>query len=277
MGLRINTNIQSLAAQRFLGINSENQKNSMDHLSSGTRINRAGDDAAGLAISEKLKASVRSLAQAGRNAADGVSLVQVAEGGMNEVSNILIRFRELSIQGASDTIGDTERGFLDKEVQQLKAEINRIAASTEFNGHKLLDGTTGALEIQVGMQNDPVNDRMVFDSTNLMTSLESLGIPDIGITNKEQSQENLAKVDFAINKLNDNRSTVGALQNRLMSTINNINIYKENLAAANSRIRDTDMAAETSELTKHNILTQATVSTLAQANQVPQLALKLLG
>lgn len=277
MGLRINTNIQSLAAQRFLNVNSENQKNSMDHLSSGSRINRSGDDAAGLAISEKLKASVRSLGQAGRNAADGISLVQVAEGGMNEVSNILIRLRELSIQGASDTIGDIERGFLDKEVQQLKAEVNRIAASTEFNGHKLLDGTTGALEIQIGMNNDAVLDRMVFDSANLVTSNEALGIGEVSITNKEQSQTNLEKIDFAINRLNDNRSTVGALQNRLMSTISNINIYRENLSAANSRIRDTDMAAETSELTKHNILTQATVSTLAQANQVPQLALKLLG
>ena len=277
MGLRINTNIQALAAQRYLGINTENQKNSMDHLSSGSRINKSGDDAAGLAISEKLKASVRSLAQAGRNASDGVSLVQVAEGGMNEVSNILIRLRELSIQGASDTIGDIERGFLDKEVQQLKAEVNRIAASTEFNGHKLLDGTTGALEIQVGMQNDPMNDRMVFDSTTLITNLEALGIADVAITNKEQAQANLEKVDFSLNKLNDNRSTVGALQNRLMSTINNINIYKENLASANSRIRDTDMASETSELTKQNILTSATVSVLSQANQTPQLALKLLG
>ncbi len=277
MGLRINTNIQALAAQRYLGINSENQKNSMDHLSSGSRINKSGDDAAGLAISEKLKASVRSLRQAGRNAQDGVSLVQVAEGSMNEVSNILIRLRELSIQGASDTIGDTERSYLDKEVQQLKSEINRIAASTEFNGHKLLDGTTGALEIQVGMQNNPELDRMIFDSSTLVTNLDALGIGDVGITSKEQSQTNLEKVDFSINKLNDNRSTVGALQNRLMSTINNINIYTENLSAANSRIRDTDMAAETSELTKQNILTSATVSVLGQANQTPQLALKLLG
>lgn len=277
MGLRINTNIQALAAQRYLGINSENQKNSMDHLSSGSRINKSGDDAAGLAISEKLKAQIRSLAQDGRNASDGVSLVQVAEGAMNEISNMIIRFRELAIQGASDTIGDVERGFIDKEVQQLKSEINRITASTEFNGRKLLDGTGGTVEIQVGLNNDPTLDRMVFNSETLATSTDALGISEISTASKEASQTSLERVDEAISRLNDNRSTVGALQNRLMSTINNINIYKENMSAANSRIRDTDMAAETSELTKHNILTQSTVATLSQANQVPQLALKLLG
>lgn len=277
MGLRINTNIQALAAQRYLGINNENQKNSMDHLSSGSRINRSGDDAAGLAISEKLKASIRSLGQATRNAQDGVSLVQVAEGSMNEVSNILIRLRELSIQAASDTIGDVERGFLNKEVQSLKDEVNRISASTEFNGHRLLDGSDGDLEIQIGQNNNASLDRMVFSSANLVTNLEALGITDVDTSTKTQSQDNLTKVDFAIQKLNDNRSTLGALQNRLMSTINNLNIYKENMAQANSRIRDTDMASETSELTKHSILSQATVSTLAQANQIPQLALKLIG
>jgi len=277
MGLRINTNIQSLAAQRFLGINSEKQKNSLDHLSSGSRINKSGDDAAGLAISEKLKADIRSLRQAGRNASDGVSLIQVAEGGMNEISNILIRLRELSIQAASDTIGDVERGFVDKEVQQLKQEVDRISASLEYDGTKLLDGSAPTLEFQIGIKNNPLLDRFAYDSQSIVTSTAALGIEGISASTKENAQQNLDMVDQAITNLNENRSTLGALQNRLMSTVSNINNYKENLEAANSRIRDTDMAEESSELVKNNILTQTTVSVLGQANQTPQLALKLIG
>jgi flagellin len=277
MALRIATNVQSLSAQRALGINNELQNRSLERLSSGSRINRAGDDAAGLAISEKLKSQIRSMKQAVRNANDGISLVQVAEGAMNEVSNIMIRLRELSIQGASDTIGDTERGFIDKEVQGLKAEIDRIAAATEFNGHKLLDGSTPPLDIQVGVNNNASQDRFQFDTSKLRSTLDHFQIRDISTGNKRSSQENLAKLDEAINRLNENRSELGALQNRLSSTINNSNIYKENLEAANGRIRDTDMAEETAEMVKANILTQATVSVLGQANQNPQYALKLLG
>lgn len=277
MGLRINTNIQALAAQRSLRLNNEKMQNSLEKLASGTRINRSGDDAAGLAISEKLKSSIRSLKQATRNANDGVSLIQVAEGGMAEVGNILTRLRELSIQAASDTIGDSERGFLDKEVQSLKNEVDRITRTTEFNGRKLLDGSTPQLEIQVGIRNNPDEDRFIFDASKLITSLDVLGITDIGTQSKADAQENLTKLDVAIDKLNGNRSELGALQNRLASSINNLSIYRENLEGANSRIRDTDMAEETSELTKANILTQSTVSTLAQANQTPQMALKLLG
>lgn len=276
MGLRINTNIQSLAAQRFLGINSEHQKSSLDHLSSGSRINKAGDDAAGLAISEKLKASIRSLRQAGRNANDGISLIQVAEGGMNEISNILIRLRELSIQGSSDTIGDPERGFLDKEVQQLKAEVDRISTSTEFDGTKLLDGTAPPLDIQIGTHNNPLTDRFVFESQELVTTTDVLGISGVTTATKTSSQENLNALDDAIEHVSGNRATLGALQNRMQSAIANLNIYKENLEAANSRIRDTDMAEETSELVKNNILTQTTVAILGQANQNPQIALKLI-
>jgi flagellin len=260
-----------------LTINRENQDKSLERLSSGMRINRAGDDAAGLAISEKLKANIRSMKQATRNANDGISLVQVAEGAMSEVGSILTRLRELSIQGASDTIGDNERGFIDKEVQALKAEINRIAANTEFNGTKLLDGTAPGIEIQVGIHNDPLQDRFLFDSANLITNTDALGIADASTASKESSQTNLAKLDFAINQLNGNRAELGSLQNRLYSSINNLMSYRENLEAANSRIRDTDMAEETAEMTKANILSQATVGVLSQANQTPQLALKLLG
>jgi flagellin len=277
MGLRINTNIQALSAQRALGINYQNQNRSLERLSSGTRINRAGDDAAGLAISEKLKANIRSLKQAGRNANDGISLIQTAEGAMSEIGNIMIRMRELSIQGASDTIGDTERGFIDKEVQKLKEEVNRIAASTEFNGRRLLDGSENELEIQVGIKNDPMNDRFHLSSTDLKSTLDAFQMEGISTASKQSSQENLKVLDAALNQLNSNRSTLGAFQNRLNSTINNLQVYTENLSAANSRIRDTDMAEETSEMTKNSILTQAGVAMLGQANQTPQAALKLLG
>src|SRR5579863_10089526 len=165
MGLRINTNVQSLAAQRNLGLNSAAQKTSLEKLASGSRITKAADDAAGLAISEKMKASIRSIRQDIRNANDGISMIQTAEGGMNEISNILVRFRELSIQAASDTIGDTERGFVDKEVQQLKQEVDRIAHSTEYNGHKLLNGEGDVMEVQIGMHNNPQEDRFVFDGS----------------------------------------------------------------------------------------------------------------
>ncbi|MBS1961039.1 MAG: flagellin FliC [Bdellovibrionales bacterium] len=275
--MRINTNTQAIAAQRSLNLNHEAQNRSLEKLSSGSRIVRAADDAAGLAISEKLKAHIRSMRQAERNANDGISLVQVAEGGMNEVGNILTRMRELSIQSASDTIGDTERGFINKEIKGLKEEIDRIALSTEFNGRKLLDGNAEALDIQVGIKNNDFEDRFKFNAKNLTSTLDALGLTQIDNATKEASQQNLEMLDKAITRINENRSELGALQNRLQSTINNLGIYRENLSAANSRIRDTDVAEETSELMKNNILTQATVSVLGQANQNSQVALKLLG
>jgi flagellin len=277
MGLRINTNIQAMAAQRSLDTNRRAQENSLERLSSGNRINRAGDDAAGLAISDRIRANTRSLAQAGRNAQDGISLVQVAEGGTNEVSNILVRMRELSIQAASDTIGNKERGFIDKEVSQLRSEIDRIAATTEFNGTKLLNGSAEKLDVQVGINNDPFGDRLVIDSAKQNITTTALGIEGITTATKEGAQMNLERLDNALTMVNENRSALGATQNRLQSTINNITTYKENLEAARSRIRDTDMAVETSELTKNNILSQAGISVLAQANANPQQALKLLG
>jgi len=276
MGLRISTNIQSLTAQRNLGISNSRQQSSLEKLASGTRIARAADDAAGLAISEKMRADIRSLRQDSRNANDGISMVQVAEGGMSEVGNILTRFRELSIQAASDTIGDKERGFINKEFMQLRSEVDRIAANTEFNGKKLLKGDGDKLEIQVGLNNSPENDRFVFDTQKLNITTSALGIEGLNTVNKEEAQNNLMKIDHAIQQLSENRSEVGALQNRLQSSIANINTYDENLSAARSRIFDVDMASETSELTKTNILNQAGVSVLSQANQNSTLALKLL-
>ena len=277
MGLRVNTNIQSLAAQRNLGINNMAQKSSLEKLASGTRINRASDDAAGLAIAEKMRSQIRSVRQDVRNANDGISMIQTAEGSMNEVSNILVRFRELSIQAATDTVGDTERGFIDKEVQQLRGEVDRIAASTEFNGRKLLNGEGSNMEIQVGLNNNPDQDRFTFDLTKTNITANTLGVGGISVATKGEAQENLGKIDEAIKTLTGNRAELGALQNRLSSSINSLQIYDENLSSARSRIYDVDMASETAELTKNNILTQAGTSVLSQANQNNLLALKLLG
>ena len=277
MSLRIGTNVQSLAAQRHLGINNDNQKDSLEKLASGTRINRAADDAAGLAISENMRAGIRSIRQGVRNANDGIAMIQTAEGGMNEIANILVRFRELSIQAASDTIGDTERGFIDKEVQQLKAEVDRNAHSTEFNGHKLLNGEGDTLDIQIGIKNNPNEDRFSYDTSKTNVTASALGVDGMSVTDKASAQGNLEVVDNAIKVLSQNRAEMGALQNRLQSSVNSATIYDENLSAARSRIYDVDMASETAELTKQNILNQAGVSVLSQANQNNMLALKLLG
>ena len=276
MGLRINTNVSSMNAQRNLSASNAAQAVSLNKLSSGQRITKAGDDAAGLAISEKLKGSIRSLQQANRNANDGISLIQTAEGGINEASNILLRLRELSVQAASDTVGDTERGFTNKEFQALKGEIDRIAQVTNFNGTKLLNGTGDTLDFQVGIDNSPENDRLQYKVSNSDITLGKLGLSNSGTITKTDAQDNLAKIDMAIQSVNENRAGLGALQNRLQSTVNNLGVTTENLSAANSRIRDADMAAESSELTKHSILSQAGVSVLSQANSSQNAALKLL-
>lgn len=276
MGLRINTNVASLAAQRNLGINKLNLDNNLRKLSSGERITRAADDAAGLAISEKLKGHIRGLRQARRNSDDGISLIQTAEGGLSEISNIIVRLRELAVQAASDTVGDTERGFSDIEFQQLKDEINRISKGSEFNGRKLLDGTGGLVEIQVGIHNDPTQDRIKYDSTSTDATIESLGLIGETIAGKEGAQLTLERLDSALTRINGVRANLGALQNRLQSTSTNLAVTDENFSAANSRIRDVDVAAETADMAKNNILNQASVSVLAQANNAPQFALKLL-
>jgi flagellin len=276
MGLRINTNVPSLSAQRSLGINTRNLNDNLRKLSSGERITRSGDDAAGLAISENLKAQIRGMRQAKRNAGDAVSLLQTAEGGMNEISNIIIRLRELSVQAASDTVGTTERGYSDIEFQNLKEEIDRISKSTEFNGIKLLDGSGGKLEFQVGTKNDPILDRLQYDGSRADASLKALGLEIDGVSTKEGAQNALMKLDDALVHINGTRANFGALQNRLQSTQNNLEISDENLSAANSRIRDVDVASETADMTKNNILLQAGISVLSQANQAPNTALKLL-
>ncbi|MFN7684224.1 MAG: flagellin [Oligoflexia bacterium] len=277
MGLRINTNISGMNAQRQLSATRMNLDKTLERLSSGSRINNAGDDAAGLAISENLRAQIRGFKQAKRNSQDGISLIQVTEGGLNEISNMLIRMRELAIQAASDTIGDTERQFVDREFQYLKLEIDRIANSTAFNGTPLLNGRSGVLEIQVGVHNNPVLDRVVYNGERADATLEALRLAGESVASKQGAQMTLAVVDDAMANVNSVRADLGAIQNRLQSTINNLSINEENLSAANSRIRDADMAEEASELTRNNILMQAGISVLGQANNVSQSALKLLG
>jgi flagellin len=277
MGLRINTNVQSLRAQTAMSKVEAQKSESLAKLASGSRINKAGDDAAGLAISEKLKANIRGSQQATRNAGDGISMIQTAEGGLNEVSNVLIRLRELSVQAASDTVGDTERGFADLEFQHLTQEVERIAESTQFNGKSLLNGQGEALDFQIGIMNDAKNDRLSYRPQDSSAKTADLGIEGLGVSTKVNAQENLEKIDSAINGINGNRASLGALQNRLQSTISNLEVRTENLAAANSRIRDTDVAAESAELAKSNILSAASTSVLAQANNSGSSALKLIG
>lgn len=277
MGFRISTNVQSIAAQRTLGLQRAESNHQLEKLASGERIVRAADDAAGLAISEKFKAEIRSTRQAVRNTQDAISMVQVAEGGLNEIGNILVRMRELSIQSASDTIGDTERAFTNQEVQALRQEVDRIAQSTRFNGVDLLAGKGDNLEFQVGTGSSADKDRITYDVAGANASSEFLGVSDVSTASRQDSQMNLDKIDKAINSVSANRANFGALQNRLQSTMNNLNVMDENISAANSRIRDADVALETAELTKRNILQSAAVSTLAQANSNGMQALKLIG
>ena len=279
MGLRIATNVTSLTAQRHLRETRALLDRSLERLSSGYRINRAGDDAAGLAISEKLRAKTRGLIQAQRNASDGVSLIQVAEGGLNEVQNILVRLRELGVQAASDTIGARERRYLDEEYQSLKEEIDRVANATEFNGTFLLDGTGGSLDFQVntGGENLLGVDRISFDAFRLDVNTDKMGLEDLGVSQKVDAQRSLARIDAAIERVSSVRGELGAIENRLESTVRNLGISVENLSAARSRIKDVDVAEESARLLKNTILQQAAAALLSQVNQQPALVLKLLG
>jgi flagellin len=277
MGMRVTTNIAAINAQRNLAGSQRVMTKSMAQLASGSRINIAADDAAGLAISERLKSQIRSGAQAQRNANDGISMVQTAEGGLNEIGSIITRLRELGIQAASDTVGDTERGFLNKEVSQLKSEIQRISNVTTWGSTKLLDGSTPQFDFQVGVFNNGEEDRISFNAAENTATLDALGLAGMDYASKEGAQEDLSMLDDAQTNVNGMRANLGALQNRLTSTVDNLGVAQENMSAANSRIRDTDVAAASSESTRNSILLQAGTATLAQANQVNQLALKLIG
>jgi flagellin len=277
MPITINTNVASINAQRNLGKTQMSLEGNLGRLSTGLRINTAADDAAGLAISEKLKAQIRGLAQAERNANDGVSLLQTAEGAMNELSGIITRMRELAVQAATGTVGDTERGFLHGEFSALMDEIDRIADVTEFNGTKLLDGTASAITFQVGI-NATSQDRLTvgIDDMHADQLGNTSALSNQAISTVAGAQASLAVIDEAITDISASRGALGAIQNRLNVTIANLGSARENLSAANSRIRDVDVAAETALMTRNSILMQAGVSVLAQANQIPSMALSLL-
>ena len=275
MGLRVNTNSASINAQRNLASVTDRLAGNFRRLSTGLRISTAADDAAGLAISERLRSQIRSLDQAKRNANDGISMAQTAEGALNEVSSILTRLRELAIQASNGSVSNQDKETLDQEFQSLVSEVNRIGSSTEFSGIKLLDGSTSSVSFQVGFGTTSGTDTIsVSLSPSLATSL-SLNSLDIGSGGATTTA--ITNIDAAINTVSGLRGTLGAVQNRLGSTINNLSITVENLSAAESRIRDVDVAYETAQLTRNQILQQASIAVLGQANSLPQSALQLLG
>ena len=275
MGLRINTNIPAMTAQRSLSQITERLAVGYRRLATGLRITTAADDAAGLGISERLRAQVRSLDQARRNALDGISLVQTGEGALGEVSGMLLRLRELAVQSANGSVSNSDRRTLDEEFQQLVDEIDRIGRGTEFNGIKLLDGNASTVLFQVGIGTNAGIDTLAASLSPVLAT--GLGLSVLGVTNVGASTTAIAAIDSAIDSVSRVRGRFGALQNRLDSTIRNLAVQSENLAAAESRIRDADLAKEVAVVAKYQILQQAAISVLAQANSQPQLALRLLG
>ena len=277
MGLRVTTNIASVNAQKTMATKTRGLEKSFAQLSSGSRITKAADDAAGLSISETLKSTIRGYSQAQRNANDGISMVQVSEGGLGEISNVLTRLRELAVQASSDTVGDIERGFIDKEVQQMKNEIQRIAESTRFGDRKLLDGSGSEYSFQIDINNDDFQDRISFNASEQVATLDALGIDGFDFSDKTGARESLEVLEDAQRQVNGYRANLGAIQNRLVSTSENLGVALENFQAANSRIRDTDVADSSAELARNQILLNASVGVLAQANQQPAQALRLIG
>ncbi|MBL8755878.1 MAG: flagellin FliC [Planctomycetes bacterium] len=274
MGLRVNTNIASINAQRNTSQVTTRLARNYQRLSTGLRISTAADDAAGLAISERLRSQVRSLSQASRNANDGISLVQVGEGALNEVSNILVRLRELAIQSANGSSSTADKNTIKEEFDSLVNEINRIAQSTEFNGIRLLDGSASTVTFQVGINTSAGIDSLNVTLTPALST--TLGLSTVDIGSNGNTSFAISRIDNAVNAVSQLRGRFGSLQNRLQSTIANLGVAGESLSAAESRIRDVDVAYETAELTRNNILQQASISILAQANAQPQSALQLL-
>ena len=271
MGLRVNTNVAALTSQRNLGAVSSRLQGNFARLSSGLRIATAADDAAGLGISERMRGQIRSYTVASRNAQDGVSMAQTAEGALQEVSNNLTRMRELAVQASNGTLTTADRSTLDTEFQALVTEINRVSGQTTFNGVNLLDGSTTSLNIQVGLNSGDTIALSLSDTTSTGLSLGSLSV-----SSSANASTALAAIDTAIDTVTTTRGTLGAQMNRMTSAISSILNTRDNLSAAESRIRDVDVATETSDLTRNSILQQAAISVLSQANVQPQLALRLL-
>lgn len=275
MGLRIQTNLPSLSAQRVLGVQQQKMAHSTQALASGSRIVKAADDAAGLSISEFLRGQTRGIAMARNNAFNAGSAIQISEGGLNEITNVAIRLRELGIQAASDNIGDKERSFLQEEASQLVAEADRIAKTTQFGDKKLLDGTGGKMTFHVGAFAGEEN--TISYSLNADATSSKIGLSKVNMKDKDSAKDSLATVDKALEDIGRMRANFGAVQSRLNATVSNLDIQYENLMAANSRIRDVDVAKETAEMASAQVLQSAAVSVLSQANSFPGMALKLIG
>ena len=273
MALIVNNNPASIAAQRNLSINTLSLNRSVERLSSGLRVTRAADDAAGLGLSDSLRAPIRSINQATRNASDGISLTQIADGAAATIGSLLARLRELSSQSASGTVGNTERSYIDQEFVALRSEIDRIAQVTEFNGQALTSGSTISFSVAIGFRSGSGN-TLSLDLNDITTS--SLGLSSVNVSTSANATSALANIDNAISAVATARAEYGSIQNRFEATIANLQVTSENLTAAESRIRDADIALETSIFTKNQILVQAGIATLAQANTLPQQALALL-
>ena len=275
MGLRIYNNVEAQMAHRQLSSTNNQLSKTMERLSSGLRINRAADDAAGLAVSEEMRSQIRGMNVASRNAQDGVSMVQVADGALGGVNDMLQRIRDLSVQAANGTLTDQQRGNLDQEVQSIVAEMARVASDTEFNGVKILSGSVAtaanAVTLQVG-----ANGSQVIAFTIGTMSASDLGISGIAIGTAASATQAIASVDAAIRSVNSSRAAMGAIQNRLEQTISRLDLTSENLQAAESRVRDADMASEMIDFTRNQILQQSGTAMLAQANQAPQSVLSLI-
>jgi flagellin len=276
MGLRIYNNVEAQNAHRQLSNTNTKLSHTMERLSSGLRINRAADDAAGLAVSEEMRTQIRGMNVASRNALDGVSLVQVADGALGGVNDMLQRMRDLAVQAANGTLTDLQRNNLDQEVQSITAEIARVASDTEFNGIKILSGSVATAANAVTLQVGANGSQSIAFTIATMTASD-LGISGIAVSTASSATAAIASIDAAIRTVNSQRASMGAIQNRLEQTISRLELTSENLQAAESRIRDADMASEMIDLTKNQILQQSGTAMLAQANQAPQSILQLLG
>jgi len=276
MAIRINTNVESVFAQKHLNRTQRALRGTMEHLSSGLRLTRAADDAAGMGVSEKMRAHIRSLKMAARNANDGISMVQTAEGALHETGDILSRMRELAVEASSGVLQATERAYLQTEFATLQEEIERVADSTEFNGLNLSDGTTTGVDVQVGIFNVAAQDRVTITLQDTQTAVLGVNTATVDLSTAANSQTAITAIDTAIDSVNNSRATYGAAQNRLTSALRDLENYTENLIETESRIRDVDFAQATADMSRHQIFSQAGISVLSQANQNPQAALSLL-
>lgn len=276
MAIRISTNVESVFAQKHLARTQRSMRSDMQKLSSGLRITKAADDAAGMGVSEKMRAHISSLKMADRNTQDAISMVQTAEGAASEISSILGRMRELAVESSSEVLQATERAYLETEFDALQGEAERIAQATDFNGLKLTDGTTTEVAVQVGIFNVAAEDRITVNLTAIDTTSLAVNSSAISVSSVAGAQTSITALDVAIDSLNSARADYGADQNRLSSAVRNLENYTENLVEAESRIRDVDFAEATSSLTRNQIFQQAGISILSQANSAPSAALSLL-